>query len=119
MSIGVPVGLGVYLAWVHGPAQGKAVGLVAAAGGALAGAWLGFHAATDLLALVTSIAGAVAGANLALILLDVSRGRATGERRRRARAATCRRASSSAPGALTQGNGGRRPQARSAATSRS
>jgi pimeloyl-ACP methyl ester carboxylesterase len=81
LSIGVPVGFGIYLAWVHRDwaAQSKAVGLVAAAGGALAGAWLGFHAATDLLALVTSIAGAVAGANLALILLDMSRGRSAGE----------------------------------------
>ena len=81
LSIGIPVGLGIYLAWVHRdwPARSKAVGLVAAAGGALAGAWLGFHAATDLLALVTSIAGAIAGANLALILLDVSRGRSAGD----------------------------------------
>ena len=107
-----PVGLGIYLAWVHRdwPAQSKAVGLVAAAGGALAGAWLGFHAATDLLALVTAIAGAIAGANLALILLDVSRGRSTG--------------SGPVTAARRRSCGGRRPsaagaQARSAATSRS
>ena len=43
-------------------------------GGALVGAWLGFHAATDLLALLTAIAGAAAGANLALILLDIAPG---------------------------------------------
>jgi hypothetical protein len=41
-------------------------------GGALVGAWLGFHAGTDLLALVTSIVGASAGANLALIGLDIA-----------------------------------------------
>ena len=42
----------------------KATGFAAAVAGALAGAWLGFHAAADLLALVTAIAGAAAGANL-------------------------------------------------------
>jgi hypothetical protein len=41
-------------------------------GGALVGAWLAFHAGTDLLALVTSIVGASAGANLALIGLDIA-----------------------------------------------
>jgi len=76
LSIGVPVALCVYLAWVRRdrPADSTWIGLAAAAAGALIGAWLGFHAATDLLALVTAIAGAVAGANLTLILLDMSRG---------------------------------------------
>ena len=75
LSIGVPVGLGTYWAWVHRdwPAQSKSVGLAAAAAGALAGAWLGLHAAVDLLALITAIVGAVVGANLTLILLDISR----------------------------------------------
>jgi pimeloyl-ACP methyl ester carboxylesterase len=74
VSIGVPVGLTVYWAWVHrGWSAGtKSVGVAAAVGGALVGTWLGFHAATDLLALLTAIAGAVAGANLAVILLDIS-----------------------------------------------
>ena len=74
LSIGVPVGLGVYLAWVHRdwPAQRKAVGAAAAAAGALAGAWLGFHAVSGIFGLLTAIAGAVAGANLALILLDMA-----------------------------------------------
>jgi pimeloyl-ACP methyl ester carboxylesterase len=80
LSVGAPVGLGIYWAWVHREwsPQSKAVGLAAAAGGSLAGAWLGFHAASDLLALVTAIAGAVVGANLALILLDMSRARSAG-----------------------------------------
>jgi hypothetical protein len=79
LSIGVPVGLGVYLAWVRRdrPAHDTRIGLAAAAGGALLGAWLGFHVASGLLALLTAIAGAVAGANLLLILLDMSRARAT------------------------------------------
>ena len=41
--------------------------------GALAGAWLGLQATTDLVALLAAIAGAIAGANLALIVLDISR----------------------------------------------
>ena len=81
LSVGVPVGLGIYLAWVHRdwPAQSKAAGFAAATAGALAGAWLGFHAESDILALVTAIAGAVAGSNLALILLDMSRADSAGE----------------------------------------
>jgi hypothetical protein len=41
------------------------------------GAWLGFHAADGPLAILTAIAGAIAGANLTLILLDMSRARST------------------------------------------
>jgi pimeloyl-ACP methyl ester carboxylesterase len=81
LSVGVPVGLGIYLAWVHRDwaTETKLVGLVAAAAGALAGAWLGFHATVDMLALGTAIVGATAGANLALILLAMSRARSAGE----------------------------------------
>src|SRR5687768_842993 len=69
-SVGAPVGLGIYFAWVDRDrsAWSKMVGFAAAVAGALAGAWLGFHATADLLALVTAILGAVAGANLVLIL---------------------------------------------------
>ena len=75
LSVGVPVGLGVYWAWVHPdwPSTSRIVGLAAAVASALVGARLGFHATADLLALVTAIVGAVAGANLAVILLDLSR----------------------------------------------
>jgi pimeloyl-ACP methyl ester carboxylesterase len=82
LGVGAPVGLGVYLAWVnrHSPDQSKGVGLAAAVAGSLAGAYLGFHATGDLLALVTAILGAVAGANLALIVLDMSRTQAVASR---------------------------------------
>ena len=43
-----------------------------AVGGALIAAWLGFHATEGLLALVTAIAGAAAGGNLALLALDIA-----------------------------------------------
>ena len=48
--------------------------------GALVVAWMGFHAAAGLLALVTAIAGATAGANLVLIVLDMTWERAIGSR---------------------------------------
>jgi hypothetical protein len=77
LSIGLPVGLGIYLAWVHRDWQASArtVGRAAALGGALVGAWLGFHVEAGLFGVLTAIAGAGAGANLTLIFLDVARER--------------------------------------------
>ena len=74
LSVGMPVGLGIYLAWVHRDwsARSKGIGFAAALAGALTGAWLGFQAGTDLLALLTTIVGATVGANLALVLLDIA-----------------------------------------------
>ena len=81
LSVGVPIGLGVYLAWVNRdrPAETKAMGFAAAFAGGLVGAWLGFNATTDLLALLTAIVGATAGANLTLILLDMARDRSAAD----------------------------------------
>jgi hypothetical protein len=75
LSVGVPIGLGIYLAWVHRDwsATTKATGFAAAAGGALVGAWLGFNTTEGLVALVTTVVGAAVGANLLLIILDISR----------------------------------------------
>jgi pimeloyl-ACP methyl ester carboxylesterase len=74
LSVGLPVGLGIYFAWVNRDwtAVTKAAGLAAAVAAGLVGAWLGFHAAADPLALLTAIVGASVGANLALIFLDVA-----------------------------------------------
>jgi pimeloyl-ACP methyl ester carboxylesterase len=74
LSIGVPIGLGVYFAWVHRafPAKRKWAGVALATGGGTAGAWLGFHATVDLLALVTAIVGATGGSNLGLVLFDIA-----------------------------------------------
>jgi TAP-like protein len=71
---GVPVGLGIYLAWVRRDwwPRTSIAGFGAAVGGSLLGAWLGFHATTGLLALVTTIVGAAVTANLALIVLDIA-----------------------------------------------
>ena len=74
LAVGVPVGLGVYLAWVDGGWSGttRLTGLAAAAGGAIVGGWLGFQTTVDLAALFTTIVGATAGANLLLLALDIA-----------------------------------------------
>ncbi len=74
LSVGLPIGLGIYFAWVHRDwsRQSKAIGLAATAGGALVGAWLGFNATEGLFALITAIVGGVAGANLTLLALDIA-----------------------------------------------
>ncbi|MFH5823141.1 alpha/beta hydrolase [Georgenia sp. AZ-5] len=76
-SVAVPIGLAIYFAWVHRgwPASTRRAGGAAVGAAALAGAWLGFHAATVPLALMTAIAGAVAGGNLALLVFDMRAGR--------------------------------------------
>lgn len=73
-SVSLPVGLGIYWVWVNRdwPAMPRRTGFVAAVVGGLVGAWLGFNAGTDLLALITAIVGSVAGANFALIVLDIA-----------------------------------------------
>jgi hypothetical protein len=74
LSVGFPVALGIYFAWLNRawPARIKAAGLATALLGGLGGAWLGFHSATDLLALITAIVGATAGANLTLLVMDIA-----------------------------------------------
>ena len=78
LSMGIPIGLGIYWAWLQRdwPAETKRVGLAAAVLSAIVGGWLGFHAGADMLALVTTIAGAAAATNLALILVSIARERA-------------------------------------------
>jgi RND superfamily putative drug exporter len=73
LSIGVPVGLGVFLAWVNRDLRGRArtIGFVTSMAAALAGAWLGFHAATGLFAVITTTVGAAVGANLGVLALDL------------------------------------------------
>jgi pimeloyl-ACP methyl ester carboxylesterase len=77
LSVGVVIGLGVYLAWVNRVASATPTntGLVSAVAGSLVGAWLGFNvtdAGFGFLAPFVAIVGATAGANLALILLDIA-----------------------------------------------
>jgi hypothetical protein len=74
-SMGLPIGLGIYWAWLQRdwPGETKRLGLAAAALSALVGGWLGLQAGADMLAFVTTIAGAAAATNLALILVSVVR----------------------------------------------
>src|ERR1019366_7081246 len=75
LSIGTPIGLGTYWAWVNRdrPARATTIGIWVALTSALVGALLGFNATTGLMAVITTIIGAAAGANLGLIALDVAR----------------------------------------------
>jgi hypothetical protein len=82
LSVGIPVGIGVYWAWLHRdwPSETKTVGAAAAVGGGLVGAGFGFGASSGLLAPITAIVGGVAVANLALILFDMWRSRGVHDR---------------------------------------
>ena len=75
LSIGTPIGLGTYWAWVNRdrPARATRIGIWVALTGALVGALLGFNATSGIMAVITTILGAAAGANLGLIALDVAR----------------------------------------------
>jgi hypothetical protein len=77
LSVGVPVGLGIYFAWVHRDwsSRAKTTGLAAALGAALVGAWLGFNSIAGLFGVVTAIVGAAVAANLIVIVLDIARDR--------------------------------------------
>jgi pimeloyl-ACP methyl ester carboxylesterase len=77
LSVSLPIGLGAYLAWVRRDWSGniKTIGLTAAVAGAIVGAWLGFHATDGIPALITTIVGAAAGANLVLLVFDITRDR--------------------------------------------
>ncbi len=82
LSVGLPVGLGVYLAWLDRdrPSAARATGFAAALAGALVGGWLGFNVAEGLVALPTTIIGAIAGANLILLVLDIAWDRQAADR---------------------------------------
>jgi pimeloyl-ACP methyl ester carboxylesterase len=74
LSSGLPVGLGIYLAWVNRDwsTKTKTTGFAAEISGALIGAWLGFNATSGLPAIATAIIGAAVAANLILLALDIT-----------------------------------------------
>ena len=55
-----------------GRREAKAIGLAGALAGALVGAWLGFNVLSGLFAVITTIVGATAVSNLALLVLDIA-----------------------------------------------
>lgn len=72
VSITLPVTVAVYAGWYRPAGHGTMAALAAVATAAL-GAWLGFHVPdTPGLGPLTAIVGAILGANLALIALDVA-----------------------------------------------
>lgn len=73
LGVAVPVALGLFFAWVRPGGSARPVGLAMAIGGAALGGWLGFHATEGILTVVTTILGALAGSNLALVGLDITR----------------------------------------------
>jgi RND superfamily putative drug exporter len=76
LSVGVPVGLGIYFSSLNRGWSGFAV----ATGGALIGAWLGFNvtsAAFGVAAPLLAIVGAVVGANVTVLARDMARDRRT------------------------------------------
>jgi pimeloyl-ACP methyl ester carboxylesterase len=75
LSIGTPIGLGIYRAWVRRALAPRArtAGFVAAVAGAFVGAWFGFHVTAGLVAVFTTIVGSAVGANLILLVLDTAR----------------------------------------------
>jgi len=74
LSIGTPIGLGTYWAWVNPnrAARATTIGISAVIAGTLLGAWLGFEVKPGLFAVVTTILGAAVGANLSLLTLDIA-----------------------------------------------
>jgi hypothetical protein len=68
--MGLPIGLGIYLAWVS--RETNYVGFAVAMLGALMGAWLGFNAAEGLGTTLTTLVGAAMIANLGLIVVDIA-----------------------------------------------
>jgi len=77
VSASAPIALGLYLAWTHRDwdRAAKIEGLLAASAGALLGGWFGFTATSGLVALFTTIIGATAAGNLALIIVELWRDR--------------------------------------------
>jgi pimeloyl-ACP methyl ester carboxylesterase len=74
LSVGAPIGPGLYLAWVNRDwsAWIKTTGFAAAAAGALVGGWLGFNAIDGIVVVLTAILGAAVGGNLTLVALDIA-----------------------------------------------
>jgi pimeloyl-ACP methyl ester carboxylesterase len=74
IAVGVPIGLGVYLAWTNRDRSSRAkfIGLASGLAGALVGARLGFDAIDGPIAVITTLAGAILGANLTLLGFDIS-----------------------------------------------
>jgi pimeloyl-ACP methyl ester carboxylesterase len=77
LAVGMPAGLGVFFAWVNPgwSSRTRVTGFAVAVGGALLGAWLGYHvtsAGFGLLAPFVAVLGAAVGANALVLGLDIA-----------------------------------------------
>jgi pimeloyl-ACP methyl ester carboxylesterase len=74
VSIGGPVALATYFAWVHRSWQRSTrnAGLAVAVAGAVIGTWLGLHAVSGLFSVVTAVLAAVLGSNFGLCVRDIT-----------------------------------------------
>ena len=73
LSIGVPIGLGIYLAWVTATGRGQGRRLRGGARRRARRRVARVQRDGDLVAVITTIVGATAGANLALLMLDMAK----------------------------------------------
>ena len=73
LSVCLPVGLVLYLAWTRrdGGRAAKTAGLLAASAGSLAGGWYGYTVIPGFPGLFAAIIGAIAAGNIALIALGL------------------------------------------------
>jgi pimeloyl-ACP methyl ester carboxylesterase len=78
LAVAIPIALAVYAGWASpdSAVRVRRIGFAASVTGALAGSWLGFQASSGFTALATTVLGAVAGANLLVIVLDITRAHA-------------------------------------------
>lgn len=74
LAVGVPIGLGAFLAWFDRDRPGalRLLGLAAALAGGLSGAWFGATATPGIASLATAVVAAAAGTNLGLLVLDMT-----------------------------------------------
>jgi pimeloyl-ACP methyl ester carboxylesterase len=77
LASSLPVALALFLAWTSRDYSrgAKAAGLLAASAGAVAGGWFGFTVESGVIALFTTIVGAIAAGNIALITVSLARAR--------------------------------------------
>lgn len=73
ISVGVPIGVGIFLAWVdrRWSMETKTVGLAVATAGSVLGAWLGWFMAGGIVSVMSSLVLAAALGNLAVLGLDI------------------------------------------------
>jgi pimeloyl-ACP methyl ester carboxylesterase len=78
VAVAIPVAAGIAMAWMRPdrPPAAATAGRAGAVAGALAGAWLGFHTTGGFAGVLTATVGALLGANVVLLVVDIAHERA-------------------------------------------